>query len=109
MSFRDITDQKEGFFFFDTKDGMAPHDDDGDGRYDNLTPEITVQGGTWGTRGFIYLNSETFATRGVNGRPADFKAPAEPFQDKNINGKWDAGGKLDQPSVPDGARRPVLR
>lgn len=112
-TFRDITDQKEGLFFFDTTDGIAPYDNDADGEFDNLTPEITIQGGTWGTRGFVYLNTNSFKTSGVAGRAATFKAPGEPFQDKNQNGRWDAGenwvnldyptGDIEDPIVADAA------
>ena len=91
QTFRDITDDREGLFFFDTRDGLPPEDTDGDGYYDNLTPAIALQGGTWGARGFIYLNSVTFQTRGVNGRATTFAAPGEPFQDENQNGQYDAG------------------
>jgi len=90
-TFRDITDNREGLFFFDTKDGLPPHDDNGDGEFDNLTPAISIQGGTWGVRGFVYLNANSFQTKGVGGRPATFRAPGEPYQDKNQNGRYDPG------------------
>ena len=91
QTFRAITDNAEGLYFFDTTDGIAPYDDGGDGEFDNLTPKITIQGGTWGVRGFVYLNSTDFQTKGVTGRAATFKMPGEPFQDKNQNGSWDVG------------------
>jgi hypothetical protein len=103
--FRDITDQQEGVFFFDTKDGVAPYDSDADGVYDNLTPGIQIAGGRWGVRGLVYLNADVFQTRGVRGRPATFKAPGEPFQDRNTNGRWDAGEdwiNLDYPATLSG-------
>ncbi len=90
-TFREITDSQSGLFFFDTKDGLAPYDNDGDGEYDNLTPKITIQGGTWGVKGFIYLNASDFQTKGVAGRPATYRAPGEPFLDKDQDGTWDAG------------------
>ena len=90
-TFRQITDQQTGFFFFDTVDGVEPTDTDADGIYDNLTPSIAINGGRWGTRGMIYLNALTFQSTGVNGRTATFKAPGEPFQDVNQNGDWDTG------------------
>ncbi len=96
-TFRQWTDyapasgQREGLFFFDTTDGLAPHDDDSDGNYDNLTPAIRLQGGTWGSRGFIFLNTVEFQSKGVNGRTITMKAPGEPWLDINQNGIFDAG------------------
>ena len=90
-TFQAFTDNQEGVFFFDTIDGVAPHDDDGNGTPDNLTPMISITGGIWGARGFIYLNALTFQTRGCAGRAAIFNAPGEPYSDSNANGTWDAG------------------
>lgn len=89
VTFEAITDDRAGLFFFDTKDRRPPHDDDGDGAYDNLTPAIRIAGSTWGTRGFLYLNAEQFQTRGVTGRAATFRAPGEPFLDQNANARRD--------------------
>jgi hypothetical protein len=113
-TFREITDQQTGLFFFDTVDGVAPHDDNGDGVFDNLTPRIRVQGGRWGVRGMIYLNTVEFATQGITGRDVTFNAPGEPYQDKNLNGRWDTGEdwinldyptRLRDPFVADAADR----
>lgn len=90
-SFRNITDQQTGFFFFDTRDGLAPRDDDADGEFDNLTPGIQISGGRWGVRGVIFLNAAEFQSHGIQGRPVAFRAPGEPFRDVNENGRWDAG------------------
>ncbi len=91
IPFRDITDDQTGLFFFDTADGVAPYDDAADGEYDNLTPKIKIQGGTWGVRGMLYLNAFSFQSHGVKGRDATFKAPGEPFQDADQNRRWDPG------------------
>lgn len=91
QSFRDIIDNQEGLFFFDTKDGAPPTDADNDGEFENLTPPIAIQGGTWGFRGFIYLNAEHFQSRGAAGRNATITLPGEPFQDKDGNGVRDTG------------------
>jgi hypothetical protein len=91
LSFGDITDGRAGFFFFDTEDGEPPRDDDADGDYDNLTPAIQLNGGTWGVRGMVYLNAEGFEVEGAAGREAPFAAPAEPYRDANTNGKFDPG------------------
>ena len=59
-AFHEITNGREGVFFFDTRDSLEPYDNDGDGRFDNLTPEIVVPSGTWSFRGAAYLNVERF-------------------------------------------------
>lgn len=93
-SFEEITDAdpvdpatSSAVFFFDTKDGLAPHDDDGDGLFDNLTPDISVSG-TWAARGFIYLNARSVRIAAA-GRSATIRAPGEPFQDSKQNGRYD--------------------
>jgi hypothetical protein len=91
QTFESITDNQEGLFFFDTKDGSEPLDTDGDGVFDNLTPEIEINGGTWGVRGFVYLNADEFQASGVTGRAATFNAPGEPYQDFDQDGVFDAG------------------
>ena len=40
--YRALTDNKQGLFFFDTKDGIAPHDFDSNGVAVNLTPEMKI-------------------------------------------------------------------
>jgi hypothetical protein len=87
QSFRDITDGQVGFFFFETTDGLPPESDGS-----NLTPTISLAGGTWGVRGLIYLNAEEFHAHDVVGPNVDYQSPGEPFQDKfPHNGQWDAG------------------
>lgn len=90
-TFEAITNNQTGLYFFDTQDGNRPLDSDGNGIYENLTPSFQIGGGTWGIRGFIYLNAFEFATKGVNGQPAVYHAPGEPYLDQNSNGTWDAG------------------
>jgi hypothetical protein len=99
--FRDITDNGTGLYFFDTRDGQPPHDNNNDGEFDNLTPQIKISGGTWGVRGMVYLNADVFQTHGVDGREAIFAAPGEPFQDKNANDRWDPGEKWIDLDYPD--------
>lgn len=82
--FRVITDTNTGLFFFDTKDGNPP-----DGT--NLTPAIVVADWTWQSKGLIYLNAESIKFENTAGRDTTFRAPGEPFQDKNENGRWDTG------------------
>jgi hypothetical protein len=91
MTFREITDGQEGIFFFDTRDGDPPVDENGDGVFDNLTPEIVINGGTWSMKGLIYLNAERFQVSTANGRQVIFNPPGEPFQDRDADGKWDVG------------------
>ncbi len=90
-TFQSLTDNREGLFFFDTVDGMAPYDSDGNGTADNLTPVIRLKNGSWGARGFIYLNALNFQTRGLHGRTATFNAPGEPYDDTDLNGQYDPG------------------
>jgi hypothetical protein len=88
--FRDLTDGREGLLFFDTADGTAPADVDGDGLWDNLTPAIHITGGTWGVRGLLILNAASFRVDAA-GRPAQVRAPGEPFQDGDADGRHDPG------------------
>jgi hypothetical protein len=91
VAFDAATDDQVGLFFFDTTDSMPPRDDDNDGVFDNLTPHVTVNGGAWDTGGFIYLNSENFTTTGVgNVTDRPLRAPGEPYQDVNGNGRYDS-------------------
>ncbi len=91
QTFQSITDNNEGLWFFDTVDGLPPHDDDGNGTPDNLTPAIQIFNGTWGTRGFIYLNALSFQTKGAAGRAVTFNAPGEPYDDADVSGTYDVG------------------
>jgi hypothetical protein len=81
-----LTDNRTGVFFFDTTDGNPP-----DTLGSNLTPEIKLSGGTYGTRGLVYLNTSNWMTTGLAGRSIDMIWPGEPFRDKNQNGVRDAG------------------
>lgn len=97
-TFREITDvdpadptSRPAILFFDTKDGSAPHDDDANGTFDNLTPGLAVAGVAWAPRGVVYLNAESLRTADVLGRPDVLRPPAEPFRDANQDGVWDAG------------------
>lgn len=83
---RTATDNKTGVFFFDTMDQNPP-----DPAGTNLTPEIDLSGGTYGTRGMVYLNAYDFSVSGLAGRPIDMIWPGEPFRDTNQNGTRDAG------------------
>jgi hypothetical protein len=89
--FRDLTNGRTGIFFFDTEDGAPPLDTDDDGRYENLTPSIYVEGGSWSVRGFVFLNAESFSVRGAIGQLVELRPPGEPFQDEDSNGRFDAG------------------
>jgi len=110
-TFRQITEKyPTGLSFFDTVDSIAPHDDDGDGLADNLTPAIKIAGGGYQAGGFIYLNATTFETTGSGSAPAaTIIAPGEPFRDENNNGVCDADPvtgewffDLDYPAAYDG-------
>jgi hypothetical protein len=88
--FETLTDGKTGLFFFDTQDGIAPHDFDASNVAANLTPTITISSGGYGTRGLLYVNTVLWRVAGSPGRPATFTFPGEPFRDSNENGVKDA-------------------
>lgn len=72
-TFRAATNNTPGVFFFDTKDSLAP-----DAGGTNLTPAISLSGGTWGTAGFMYLNAADFGTTGLGGVTRTIVPPGEP-------------------------------
>src|SRR5262249_30084647 len=90
VTVRSATDGREGFFFFDTADNAPPVDADGNGTYDNLADPVVLNGGTWTTGGFIYLNAD-FRTlgNGVASAPRPLFAPGEPYVDANFNQRYD--------------------
>jgi hypothetical protein len=90
-SLEDLTIGKTGLFFFDTTDGLAPHDFDAGNVAGNLTPDITITNPSYGVRGFLYVNTTKWAVNGSPGQPAYFTFPGEPFQDVNENGVRDSG------------------
>jgi hypothetical protein len=110
-SFREITHGAEGVYFFDTRDGTAPLDVNGDGRFDNLTPAISLLPGAWFFRGFLFLNAERFEVDGLNGDPVVLNAPGEPFQDLDASGDRDPGENwinLVYPTLPATMDDPVV-
>jgi hypothetical protein len=46
---------------------------------------------TWGAKGLVYLNATVFHAHDVVGPNVSYQSPPEPFQDKNANGRYDAG------------------
>jgi len=112
--FTELTDGKTGIFFFDTADGLPPHDYDASNVAANLTPRITIPSSTYGTRGVVYLNTVMWHVDGSPGRPAQFTVPGEPYRDRNEDGVRDPGEEwinlryssvlaLDDPLVVDNA------
>lgn len=90
-TFQEITADREGLFFFDTKDGHAPHDDNGDGVPENLTPEIVVSG-SWRSSGFVYVNTIRFKSEGVSSpATSTLQAPGEPYLDANGDRQFEPG------------------
>jgi hypothetical protein len=83
---QNLTDNRVGVYFFDTTDGNPP-----DSLGSNLTPEVSINGGTYGFRGFLYANVSNWLTTGVAGRAIDMVWPGEPFRDSNQNGVYDPG------------------
>jgi hypothetical protein len=87
--FQSLTNGKRGLFFFDTQDGLAPHDFDSGNVAANLTPEIKIADAGYGTQGFLYVNTKMWRVAGSPGKMAKFTFPGEPFRDKNENGVKD--------------------
>jgi hypothetical protein len=85
------TNGKTGLFFFDTATNSKPVDADSNGTYDNLTGNVSINGGSYSTAGLVYLNAN-FSTSGsgsVSGS-RQLIAPAEPYIDANANGIYDS-------------------
>ena len=77
-TFRDATNGRSGVFFFDTVNSLVPNGLPYNDPSSNLTPEIDMSGGTWGTQGFLYLNVKNFHTTGVSGVTRTVFPPGEP-------------------------------
>jgi hypothetical protein len=94
LSFSEITNGRVGLFFFDTTDGLAPHDDDLDGAIDNLSPAIDVSG-AWQSAGFVFLNTErlTLGNLTAPAGPVAVHAPGEPYHDAD-------GDRVRDPAEP---------
>ena len=86
------TSGKTGLFFFDTADGEPPADSNGDGIYDNLTPDVVLTSG-WNSGGFIYLNAGSLSSNGLGGFPPTrtLYAPGEPWIESNGIDGWQSG------------------
>jgi len=89
--FEQWTAGQEGVYFFETRDRMPPEDTDGDGLFDNLTPEIIVSSSGWHFRGLIFLNASSFRIDHSATVTAALSPPGEPFQDADRDGMYDAG------------------
>ena len=84
-----LTSGKTGLFFFDTRDGLPPHDFDAGNVASNLTPDTTISGAGYGVRGILYVNTSMWRVNGSPGQLATFTFPGEPFRDENENGVKD--------------------
>jgi Tfp pilus assembly protein PilX len=71
--FRVLTDNKAGVYFFDTQDQLAPSVSG-----TNLTPAISLSGGSYVAMGFLYVNAADFGTTGLGGRTHTVFPPGEP-------------------------------
>jgi len=94
-TFKGASDNRSGFFFFDTADGNAPTYDAGNNCL-NCTNALSYNSADkWGTGldAFIYLNAVSFGTTGGGtvGYTRTFNAPGEPYFDSNGNKTHDAG------------------
>ncbi|MFZ2490382.1 MAG: hypothetical protein WA208_02760 [Thermoanaerobaculia bacterium] len=69
-----------GFYFFDTRQGLNPQN----GNITQLTPEIKLNNSDanpFQARGFIYLNTVTLNSTGMNGIQGYHNYPGEPYRD----------------------------
>jgi len=66
-----------GFYFFDTQNQINPQN----GQGGTLTPDIQINGGSMQAKGFIYLNTQNFSTKGLGGVDEWVNLPGEPFRD----------------------------
>jgi hypothetical protein len=102
-SIQALTDGRQGIFFFDTRDGRPPVDNDGNGVFDNLPAlDVRISGG-WDFTGVLYLNVKSFGFSGAVGVTRQVRAPGEPFLDADQNGTLDAGEQhvnLGYPTTP---------
>lgn len=78
---------RTGLFFFDTRDGLDPHDDDGDGTPDNLSPPVLLGPGWW-SGGVLYLGAASVEMTGLvgSGRTIPVAPPGEPCADLDADG-----------------------
>ncbi len=95
VSHKVASDNKSGFFFFDTATGTPPEYDVGN-ECTNCTPTISyAAASSWGTGPdtFMYLNATIFETTGGGtiGHSRTINAPGEPWYDANGDGVYDGG------------------
>jgi hypothetical protein len=107
------TSGRTGLFFFDTTDGQPPTDTNGDGIFENLTPDVTLTSG-WNSAGFIFLNAGTLSSTGLGNSPPmrTMYAPGEPWIESNGVDGWQSGETfldLTYPTTdPTGSPRPTF-
>ena len=91
VSFHDVTNGRQGLFFFDTEDGRPPHDEDEDGVIDNFSEPITVSG-AWQSAGYVFANAERIEFDNLSAATQiDVRAPGEPWVDLDGNPGYDPG------------------
>lgn len=93
VTYKQATDNRPGFFFFDTADGNPPQYD-GSNDCTNCTGALSYNSADkWGSGldAFIYLNAASFATTGGGtiGYTRNLNAPGEPYHDTNGNAQHD--------------------
>ena len=104
VSVDQATRGRQGLFFFDTVDGQAPADADGDGTADNLAPPVVLGSGWW-SAGVLFVGASSLRFDGIGwqGRVRRVGPPGEPCADRNGNGHCDAAEpflQLQYPSDP---------
>ena len=91
-SFEDATRGQEGLFYFDTTDALAPHDADGDGTIENLTPAIVVSDPGWWARGCLFVNASSFSLADSSRDDrVEIAPPGEPCADLDADGACEEG------------------
>jgi hypothetical protein len=92
INVNDATSGRTGLFFFDTSNGQAPTDANGDGIYENLTADVTFTSG-WNSAGFIFMNASTLTSQGLGNSPPTrvMYAPGEPYIESNGTDGWQSG------------------
>ena len=106
--FQSITNGKEGVYFFDTKNRVAPDDTDGDGLLDDNLTEPILLSGNWTFKGFIFLNALSVKVDGLAGQLVAVRPPGEPYLDLDLDGAYDPGERYINLDYPTTAAEVVL-
>jgi len=83
----EATRGRAGLFFFDTLDGQAPLDTNGDGTADNLAPDVVLGPGWWAS-GTLFVGAAALRLTGISGAGLTrvIHLPGEPCADRDGDG-----------------------